>query len=305
MANSLLSWRNWVFETGDLVAPPWYPFLDSAQLSNLRTPQQLKVAKRSETGETVIQYEFEVNVGRPVGVIALLNHNIVDPGDTNNIQIEVTDASGEFITANMTDIVFNSGYGSQILPSLYLFPQDVLGGFSSEIVNRIVITISSGVTCGTIDPYTDDITPEPFQAGVLWAGPAWRPVNGIKFAALQQGITENARGVYSIGGQFYPQPQPRQRLSSFEFGGLLEDEVYSTWVNYPSLQQMASWCARSRPLIVIPQNDDDELVYAMGVYGYLTQDPTWTHQDGFMTSTKEGSNNKRMYQAGLQMREAL
>jgi hypothetical protein len=275
-------------------------FETDAPEENMLDTRTSKVAILASSGAFgAIEFGCSWSDARPVRMVALLNVNIVEYG-LNTISVLVKDDTPA--TDSFYLPVYPVPIGDFQSHLFFELPDSVLVDMD-RITEIMIFMNDSDVVFGSKDPYTGDVTAAQFQCGGIWAGPIWQPTNGIKFAAIQQGITENARGVYSIGGQFYPHPQPRQRISSFEFGGLLEDEIYSTDVDYPSLQQLASWCARSRPLIALPQNDDAELIYTMGCYGYLTQDPTWVHQDGFLTG--EYSDRKRMYAAGLQMREAL
>jgi hypothetical protein len=304
MANAVLAWRNWCAEVGSIESTLG-DFEADAPLTNLLTPRTSELAIATTVGQRNFRIRFDgwddsPSVGRPLGIFALLNTNIVGSvGGSFNVII--TDADGTVGALNTFDAVVVTGaFQSHIFIAV---DTDFFPNIDYDRIIEIIVSVQPGLETGTLDPYTGILTPEPFQAGAVWAGPIWRPTNGIKFGAFGQGITENLRGATSIGGQFYPAPQPRQRTSGFDFTLLSEPEVYSVDPDQPSLQQLGSWCARSRPLIVIPADDNDELVYAQGMYGYLTADPQWQQTEAAQTA--DVATKGRVYSGGLQMREAL
>lgn len=300
MANAVLAWRNWCAEGGTISATS-SAYAPDAPLTNLLTPRTSELA--IQVAGVPPLYGFNVRfdgygdsppVTRPVQIVALLNHNIVEIVDNDDFYFTV------YSTVGTVDI----GAGQMIFTTGSDFQSHVFLILPAELqVDRVDVRFNSSVVFGQKDPYTGEITSEQFQAGGIWAGPIWRPTHGIKFGAFGQGVTENLRGATSIGGQFYPNPQPRQRTSGFDFTLLSEPEVYSVDPDQPSLQQLGSWCARSRPLIVIPADDNDELVYAQGMYGYLTADPQWQQTEAAQTA--DVATKGRVYSGGLQMREAL
>lgn len=305
MSNAILSWRNWCAEYGTATEVSG-SFETNAPLSNLLTPRTGELAIATTAG---VPHRFNVTwssgspetAGRPVGIVALLNHNIVELTGGGAVVLEMYDADGHIYQNNTLPLTnANSGFQSH----LFIITDDYVAPFDINRVVTIEILVDDTAICGTKDPYTGVITPAPFQAGGLWAGPAWRPDNGVRFDGWGQGITEQRRMVRSIGGQVYASPEARARRMSMEFSLLHEREVYSAdLVNQPSLQQMAAWCGVSRPLIALPIITDAELIYMQGIYGYLDGDSSWALRDAAYDPVADEKG--RSYSAALTVTEAL
>jgi hypothetical protein len=309
MPSTVLAWRNWCTEFGT-IATVVGSFEAGAPVTNMLTPRTGELAIATAPN---IAVGFDVDwggsdsplVGRPVDIIALLNHNILELPTAGAFNIDILDADGGgYSPAGFpTPALFVASDGTFQSHLFWILPEGTLGSLDRTKVVKITVGIGSGAICGTRDAYTGVVTEAPFQAGGIWAGPIWTPEYGTKFESFSQSVSEIARGARSIGGQFYPNPEPRFRKGQIEFALLSEPEVYSTDVSQPSLQQLAAWCARSRPLIVIPVQGDADLIYTQGIYGYLEGDPTWTLRDSAHTRT--AAQKGRVYTGGLSIAEAL
>lgn len=296
MSNTVFAWRNWCSEVGQisLVYGSVYP---ETPLSNLLTPQtmRLAIAQGNILGYMVqfAGHDDSPPVGYPVDIIALLNHNIVGPIDHGNFQITLLDAHGQSYIFQEPEL-FKLSDGQFQSHLFWMVPRDDPGFDWDRVVHFVV---STSAPTGKINPITGEFTAEPFAHGGIWAGPVWRPDRGIRFGSFTFGITEARRGATSIGGQYYPLPQPRRRRLSGDFTLTAESETFSLPESGFGLQQMAAWCATSRPVICIPDITDPELVYTQGIYGYFDNDISWSHFD---TSAKE-----RQYRGSFSITEAL
>lgn len=301
MSRSFFSWRDWC-ESGSISVVSG-SFESDAPASNLlnETPGILAIADAPgqiiHLSSTFLGHGDDSPWGGPVGLVCLINHNIVDVTDDGDIRFVLYDKdNGSAIYDISSGIIINQRGTFQ---SHLLFPVPSNDEIDLTQVNRIDLTIQASVLTGSVDQYTGQITEAPFRAGCFRAGPIWRPERGLRFASPQFGITEVRRGVTSIGGQYYPQPQVRQRTLQSEFTLMTEPEVFSA--QNPGLQQMAAWCGTSRPLVVVPDDIDNDLVLAQGVYGYLQNDMSWSHFD----STGKPGGKVREYRSSFSIKEAL
>ena len=265
------------------------------------TPQteQVAIASSSIWG---IQVEFaggndSPQIARPVHVVALLNHNIVDPSGLT-IDIMCPDGGGYAPAGFPKPELFKTGDGQFQSHLFWITPDDIpAAGYFRDRVVRILVGGPGLLGCGKIDPITGEYTPDPVNCGGIWAGPVWRPDRGIRFGSFTSGITEARRGATSLGGQYYPLPQARRRRLSGDFTLTAESETFRLPESGFGLQQMAAWCSTSRPVICIPEISDPSLIYTQGIYGYFDSDSSWSHFD---TSAKE-----RQYRGSFSITEAL
>jgi hypothetical protein len=307
MPSTVIAWRNWCFERG-AVTPAFGSFETGAPLSNVLTPRTselaISVSPPAPAGFTV---DFIGNdkpfPGRPVRLVSVLNHNILSLAFSSDIFLQLGDEDGNFYTSPGLPATATLVQASDFQAHLHWLLPDSLPFIDIDRITQVSFGVGVGAVCGRRDTFTGEITEAPFQCGGIWAGPIWRPEFGARFDAFQQGIAENARGARSIGGQFYPNPEPRFRRGSLEFTLLPEPEVYSVNVSQPSLQQLAGWCARSRPLIVLPTDSNADLAYAQGLYGHLDNDPSWQLLDSASSEAADGKG--RCYRAVLALSEAL
>lgn len=304
--NAVLSWRNWVFEVAETGVGTG-SFETEAPVSALATPQlgDLAIAASSAVNW---YHDFGQGVGsfRPVHVVALLNTNIVTIGEVSSagsggLSLDFTDDDGNTGDITVPSIVVPSAANDFQSHLIYFVPESGLT-FNRDEVRRLTIAVDtdSGLICGSIDPYTGDITEEAFSCGGIWAGPVWRPPYGVRFRSLVQSVIEERRGPTSLGRQRYPSVEAKQRSEQLE---LLLPESAAVGLDpaVGSVQQLASWCGVSRPLLCIPTDTSADLIYASGLYGYLDEPVAWTHVD---QSNADGSL-KRYHAATLQVTEAL
>lgn len=301
MSNTVFAWRNWCSEVGQISVTTGSVYPETP-ISNLLTPQTMRLAisQGSVLGYTVqfAGHDDSPPVGYPVDIIALLNHNIVGPLSPGNFEIALWDAHGQVYqpAAFPAPELFRVSDGQFQSHLFWMVPRG--NPFIAFDWDRVVsIAVGSSAPTGKINPITGEFTAEPFAHGGIWAGPVWRPDRGIRFGSFTSGITEARRGASSLGGQYYPLPQARRRRLSGDFTLTAESETFRLPESGFGLQQMAAWCATSRPVICIPDVSDPELVYTQGIYGYFDNDISWSHFD---TSAKE-----RQYRGSFSITEAL
>jgi len=278
-----------------------------APLSNVLTPRLAQLAIR--TGYLGGNFELYVSNGSPtlsakVGMIGILNHNIITIDDSTNIEVICYFTDGSIATlyagADFFQTVELQGDGT--FQSHYFWvPTDPQ--FASKRVWKISFGFSSAslMVTGSKDPYTGEITQSPLQIGSIWAGPKFSPINGISIDGFSQSIQDSSQVIRSIGGQVWAEPEIRQRTGKVTFPGLLESEVYGTAPSQ-SLQQLAAYCGVSRPLIVLPTTSDEGLMYTQGIYGYLATPAAWN----LIEKTKSAVTGQmvRLYSGTLDIVEA-
>lgn len=308
MTTSAIGYKN--FADGGHVVNLVSSWEADAPLTNILTPRLgQKAISASDIG-----YAFEVylNSGSPtlsatVGIIAILNHNIISLDDATNFNIDVyftdntlatlggeTDPASWFNTVSMQqDGTFQSHFiwvptSPEFLTKKVYKIRVALSGYPLSI-------------CGSQNPYTNELTVENFSLGGIWFGPVFRPTNGISISGFGQGIIDQSQVVTSIGGQVWAEPEMRQRTGKVQFPGLLESEVYNK-APTQCLQQLAAWCGVSRPLIVVPTTSDEELTYTQGIYGYLSSPASWE----LFEKTKDATTGQmvRLYTGSLEITEA-
>lgn len=314
MTTAILSYRNFCFDSEASIANDTGTFQSGAPLSNLLTPRlgQLAIASNIASINTfnVTFRPGSPSVGVPVRIIGLLNHNVITVADgfPPTFNMGIYDISGKvYYNASPDAMIFSNGAdGSFQNHAFFVIPADAqdmsvleLGPLDLNQIAQMYVGVGNTVVCGTRDPYTGDITPARFQAGAVWAGPIFQPTNGISLEGFGQALIDNSRVVRSIGGQVWTTPEIRQRMCSVEFPGLLESEVYGLAPDQ-SLQQLATYCGVSRPLVVIPTSSDDELVYSQGIYGYCPSPPKWNS----IEKTGVAGVKTRVYTGSLELIEA-
>lgn len=308
MATTVFSYKNWVGELTCTITATVNSFETDAPLDNLKTPRLGQLAIATAIGSTA--FEIDWGLGSPqrgarVDVIALLNHNILEFPTAAALLIDVYDTEGgSYVPAGFPISLVNTASDGQFQNHLIWNMGNTDGGgpdLDRDKVSKIVIGIGSNAICGTRNPYTGEITREPFQCGGVWAGPRFQPENGISIGGFAHGIVDNSQVVKSIGGQVWAEPEVRQRSMKLTFAGLLENEVYALAPNQ-CLQQLAAHCGLSRPLIVVPTTSDEDLVYTQGLYGYLTSMPSWDLAE----KTKDATTGQmvRLYTGALEILEA-
>lgn len=306
MATSVIAYKN--FASSGYIVNRVSAWEVGAPMANMLTPRlgQKAIAATFDT----MGVDVFINGGSPtlsanVGVIAILNHNIISLDDPTNFTIEVyftdntlaslageTDPAAFFNTVSMQqDGTFQSHFiwvptGAEFLTKRAYKIEVAVSGYPLAI-------------CGTQNPYTDELTVEKLSIGGIWFGPAFKPENGISIDGFAQGIADRSQVVTSIGGQVWAEPEVRQRTAKVTFAGLYEREVYNR-APTQCLQQLAAYCGVSRPLLVIPTTSDDELVYTQAIYGYLSAPASWN----LIEKVDDNDVKTRLYSGGLEIVEA-
>lgn len=308
MANqsAVFSWHNWIFEAVSSSGTFIGVFESEAPVTNMTLPQLGKLAIVTSTTVNDFFFVFgDSDFNRPVHIVGLLNTNIVELEENTSdsgLVIQLNDNTGAGAPIDVPAIVVPSGVNDFQNHLFWFVPADIGIDYERCVSMSVTVFQNTGAAkCGTKDPYTGEFTEAPFQCGGVWAGPIWRPPNGVKMRSWVQSVIEERRGPRSIGGQRYPSVEPRQRSAQVELV-LPEDEVLNLDQARGSLQQMASWCGLSRPLVMIPTDTSTDLIYAAGLYGYLDDAIAWSHIDNAINA--DGSV-KRYHSATIQMTEAL
>jgi hypothetical protein len=299
--NSAFAWKNWCALTQDFTMVTG-SFEDDAPVENLGTPQtgQLAistggtVAFRCRTGTTTPS-------GRPVGIVGLMNHNIYaipqpNPGNLLVFLIQ-TESTNYEIQVNTFGL---QRYGD-FQHHLFVFLPDL----AQQNLISVGVRVNASVICGRYDEDSGLFVDEPFSAGGIWASPLWRPERGIRFGSITQGVTENRRGSYSIGGQYYPQIMARRRTLSGTIN--LVDDLETQASANPTLQEMAAWSATSRPVVCIPDVTSRMTIATQALYGYFDEPLSWSHVtngERFDEVTADMVAN-RFYSGGFGITEAL
>lgn len=283
-ARTAISWRNWCAEVGSVTGS--YNFASTPPVSNLLTPRTGELAFSSNIASDYAEVTIEWTGGRPVDLVAILNHNMYD--EFTVPAVFLTDEAGNELQIDL--LAGATGSSLEVQRHMYFIapgPSDEYD-FNSQNVKRVVVSFpqrAGDVRYGSIDEWTGAYTPDQLQVGGIWAGPLWIPTNGFKQTGWGQGVTEQKRLAVSIGGQLYASAEPRRRRMPWELPQLDDDEVYRLDITPYSAQRIFNWLGTSRPLIAIPDLDDAEATFMQAVYGYLDQDPSWVKtESGFRIS---------------------
>lgn len=299
MSNCVLSYKNHAAYAvaGTMTFDADYP------VSNVITPRLGEKAVATGAGN----FEVYINQGSPtlaatIGVIAILNHNIISIDDPTNIEIIAYFTDGSAATIYPSSTFFQEYYTQQdgtFQSHMILVPTDTQ--FDTKRVWKVSFGFAapSLVICGSKNPYTGVITQQQLSIGGIWIGPKFTPLINASIDGFAQSVEDNSQVVRTIGGHVWTSPEIRQRTATITFPGLFESEVYAL-APAQSLQQLAAYCGVSRPLIVVPTVADEALMYAQGIYGYLSAPPSWNSYEkaalsGVMT---------RLYQGSIEILEA-
>lgn len=307
MPNAVLSYVNFAFRQEAVVADIVGDWEASAPPSNVLTPQLGMAAIASGT----LGHAFNVFISgdsptqtAEVGLVGILGTNIVGVDDATDVSIDMYDDDNNVYTAYLSDAFFQAAeVGDGVFQShiFWVVANDLPDAVGKRIV-YIRFGVGANAVTGTKDPYTGVITRQPLKIGGVWFGPAFTPTNGISIERFGQSVEDNSRVLRSIGGQVWTSPEVRQRASSIEFPGLYEDEVYAS-APAQSLQQLAMYCGISRPLVVIPIANNDELTFLQGIYGYMPSTPKW-HSVNKVIDPDAPQSKVRLYTGSLEIIEA-
>lgn len=309
---TLIAYRNWVVEFGSVDDPSgWEP---EAPLSDMLTPRPGEIAIHAGAAGDIV---WRINVGapgasssenaygRPVHVVALVNCNIVmDPGDAPLIVVRGIDQDGAEKVCTARAIITHGGVnGFQRTQLLFLLYRDATdAGEATCDLDRVValqFEIDSTVRLGMRDQWTGAISPAPLFSGTVIGGPAWLPTNGLRLIGFAPGVTDPSPSVKAIGGTDWTAPLARPRTLNGEFALLPESEIEARPPNM-GLRQLAEFCGTSRPLLVIPDIRDDQLMHEQACYGLLTEPITWAAVDKMIDDELQQIG----FRAPLTMRES-
>lgn len=309
MSNVVISYVNFA-NSGSVANAGGAAFEASAPLSNVLTPRLGQKAIQASMPANML-FDVFIEPGSPtysakVGVIAILNHNILSMDDATDLEITAhfTDGTTESSLGEVDGDLIVRVVGSDGAFQNHIIWVPTAPAFNIKRVWKVTFYVSNiGFTVtGTKNSYTGEVTPENPSIGGVWIGPAFRPTNGISIEGFGQSIEDNSRVLRSIGGQVWTSPEVRQRACSIEFAGLLESEVYALSPEQ-SLLQLAAYCGVSRPIIAIPISSDEELMYLQGIYGYMPSTPKWQSVNKVLDPDSPGAK-VRLYTGSLEIIEA-
>ncbi len=280
MANAFFAWRNLAAELGTITSDTsWNP---GFPLSNILQPRPGVIAERSMLDDDpfAITVTFPSD-GVPLDIVALIGTNLVGANQTTGsglIEIEVEDTLSniavfrpldvawwgerdvqQYVVADLSDIPFSmSGPGGSV-------------NFGGIVRLAVKLDPVSTANFGTRDPFLPDVSdPAAARFGTLFAGPAWRPANGIALADSAQSLIDNGERVDALDGAKFGRPRGKTRRFDGAFA-LLEQEEYAAAPR--GFREFVGYCGRTRPLLCYPGQGFDP------VYGFLADAPSWTSVD--------------------------
>lgn len=283
--SSAIVYRNWAAEYGR-IADGYATWEPGAPAENMLTPRPGQVAIHDGTTTSEIIWRVDIgadgsssnSVGRPVGVVALINFNaVLDPGDAALFVCRLIDADGGESTCNASAVSLN-GSESSISSAVFLVADDATGSADLSRIVSVQFEADSAITFGSRDAWTGAIEESALRTGTVVAGPVWRPKRGIRLVGHAPGATDVSQVVRSIGGTVWASPQTRLRRIGGEFALLSEAEVEAQ-PPLCGLRQMAEHCGISRPVLIIPSDADAQRMHQQVVFGYFAEDLTWSAID--------------------------
>lgn len=268
-------------DSGDL-------FLDAgAPLDNLKDRQLASVARSTHqwVNSSSDSFAFQVDLVESksdIQILALLGHNF--PG---TIQLGVTfyDASESVITFIDVPVIWVPPVDSQ-------FPRNTIVILDTPPANVRYMAVGALVSPGvTLD---EAIYP---QAGRFWAGPVWSPtaVPGTGRRAFRIQTRDDSVLDKSDGQQAYADIKPRFRQLTCTLPWLTEAEAIGTEDGETqNLQDIAFEVGKALPIIVIPDERNNQLIHKFGIYGTfadppsvdLIEDSAGTEETGLAYSTQ-------------------
>lgn len=273
--SSLLAWYNWTADYGTMsvMSSNGIAFEAEAPISNLKTRQPGQVAIAAGYGN--VNFAVEYDTGRPVGVVALLNTNIVTDIGGALMQVTLFDSNGNYGKINAPAVKLN-GTGD-LMTNLIWLVEDIFetDGIDTTDVVRVEVWIDEDVETGSRDPWTNTVAAAPFRGGTLLTGPVWRPEFGIKMAGHLPGVVDKSPVLRSIGGSTWAAPLTRARQITVDLPSVDESEVEAQPPNM-GLRQMGKYCGISRPLLIMPSTTDKQYMHDQSIYGNLTSDLSWS-----------------------------
>lgn len=262
MANLLLSWQNRT-DGGTLSGGSW---LTTLPLANLQNRVVQKVARSSNANLTSTKFDINLGAAYPIGVIALVVHNISVIG-----KVRITgDDAADFATP-----VYQSGWldvwpAGQIPQSLLEWEED----------NFWLGTLSNNQRAGYQSPFihipatqqtlqywrieVDDTTNTDgfVQIGRLFMAAAWRPTVNYSFGA-GLGYTDPTPVDVSLSGAEFFDVRSRAREFQITLAGLSDSEAYDYALQ---IQRLAGV---SGEVLVVPDSDDSTRIPIRAYLGRL------------------------------------
>lgn len=294
--SSLVCYMNWVADVGQVSDATDEQFEVGAPASNMLTERPGQVA--IHTGgtpsiEISISGPFDEGAeslsvltpaGLPVGVIAMINTNVLlDAGSANGVLCTVYDESGNSSNFMTSDIDF-SGDGYSQMNLYWVIRADRALSDGSAVaadlskITHFAFTFDSDLEYGTRNQWSSTVATAPFKVGTVVAGPAFRPERGVRLMGYSPGVSDISNVIRSIGGTVWASPQVRLRRLQAEFTALSETEIEAQPPDC-GMRQLAVRCGVSRPLLIIPSVTNAQRSHQQFVFGYISEDWTWTAVD--------------------------
>lgn len=279
MKTAWISWRNWVSETGfQFIGSVFRP---DAPASNVADPRP-DVRAIGDIQENSIVVECRLGVwdgetpveGVPVDVVGLIGTNFAPEGVGEGL-VEFRlwdDVAGNDVEVSIQNRTY---YGERdVLQTIAhaIEPADEIERQTLANVTRIRLTMlaTTDVPWGTKDPFRGPeawaLTKDFPSLGTLWAGPMWRPKNGVGVAGYAETIVDPSDVTRAISGAAFAQVRKKLRQQSGRLLCVSRDE----YARQPDgLAEMIAHAGISRPLFLRPTGQLEP------IYGLLTEPIIW------------------------------
>lgn len=278
--SSFACYRNWVAEVGEFLTAESSLFEAAAPGANLLTeqPGQLAIAAIDSPASIAVNIggSGSVLVGRPVGVVALINTNaLLSDSTAAAFRCRLTDSSGATGVWNSAALSLSTD-GTTYNNVFWVTTQETAESFACDLTDivKIEILMTGAMTYGRRNLWTNEVTNERMFVGTLLAGPVYRPAYGIRMVGFAPGSVDSSRTVRAIGGALWTSPQTRLRQLQGELTLVPESEIEAL---PPScgLRQMADWCGVSRPVLIVPSDSNETRLHQQSFYGHFSENLSW------------------------------
>ena len=219
MGNAALSYINRI-ETATLSASS---DVASMPVTNLATAHRAE-KWRSGTGNAVF-IDADFGAALEIGVIGIFGSNLTATGQWR-LRLSATGiGTGELLDTGLVAAGVVPGYGQALH-----FP-------ATPIAARwLRVDLSDAAIAAMADGY--------HEAGILWAGPAFRPERNFDFDAADGWIDPSERSE-ARGGQLYVDLRDKKRIDGFRLSWLTETEKFEQIMELDRLRGVSGnllWC---------------------------------------------------------------
>lgn len=249
MKNVFLAWQNRTDE-GGLSGGSWLP---SLPLVNLQNRQVQKVARSTDASPASTRFVIDLGQARPIGVLALVVHNISVLGQ---VRVTASDVAG------FERVLYDSGavdvWPAGMIPQALLeweddnfwlgtLSQQARAGYQSPFIH--LLPVSQTLRFWKVE-VLDGTNPDGYvHIGRLFMAAGWRP--GRNFAYGNELVYEDPTPIEaSLSGAEFFDSRAKYRVFRFSLPALTDDEAYSRVLE---LQRLAGI---SGEVLLVPDSDD-------------------------------------------------